>query len=427
MFRPFRLLRLFQLFQPLQLFKTIWALFCGALLVFIAYIGLPYLLVQLLSFGIVREGRRGSAKRGDEVALTFDDGPDPSSTPQILDILREHDAKATFFLLADKAEQHPELVQRLIDEGHEIGAHAVRHVHSWQRLPWDAYQDTVQSVKRLRQQTGQPVRFHRPPHGSYTLATLLGQRAAQVIGAQWTVNGNEWQPQMTPAMCLKHILFEVVAGSVVVLHDAGPYAHKTAELLPPLLEELESRGYRFQTLSHLEDATPISAQTWPRRFLISLDRFFDRVSGIRPAGEERNNMFRIARVPFPQEDQQLSTGICIRTGESALEFHVNNARFIDLGNRAAVRRARVDFAAVAEFIKRPENADIKAVFCLSAVGPLLRLLKFEDYLITDARQVKRLQLWARVLRWGYSGSEAPPQVSLSILDRQTFLEIYDRL
>lgn len=404
-----------------------WGLGLSFGLYLLLNIALPYLLVQLLSWGVVRQGRRGRAGQPDQLALTFDDGPDPRYTPQVLQLLKKYNAKATFFLLTAQAEAQPALVNQIIDEGHEIGAHAVRHLHSWRRWPLDAYCDTVQSVSQLRAKTGQPVRLHRPPHGSYTLATILGQRAIAATGAQWSVNGNEWQKQLTANDCLEHILFEVQAGAVVVLHDAGDYAPKTLSLLEPLLVTLQQRGYQLTTLSDLDGAEPLRPQGWPRRLLVSLDRQFDRWYGVVPAANQRNNICRLKKMPFPQPTQQLASGEVIAEGAPVLEMHVNNALLIDLGNKAAVRRAQKDCRAVADWLRHPENTEVQAVFCLSSIGALMRLLRFEDYLLPENGQTRRLQLWTRVLRWGYSGSQAlqaAPQLSLSIISRAEFLRLY---
>ncbi|MDO4247135.1 MAG: polysaccharide deacetylase family protein, partial [Deinococcus sp.] len=149
------------------------------------YIGLPYLLVQVGNLGLVHEGKR--ARR--EVALTFDDGPDPTTTPAVLDALREAGMQATFFVIAGQARAYPDLIGRMLAEGHQVEAHAEKHVHAWIRTPWGAALDPLRAVRGVEAVTGQRVKFHRPPHGAYTLATLLGQRLAGVRGAHWSMEG----------------------------------------------------------------------------------------------------------------------------------------------------------------------------------------------------------------------------------------------
>ncbi|ULH14439.1 polysaccharide deacetylase family protein [Deinococcus sp. KNUC1210] len=107
--------------------------FVGGLALLLAvYIGLPYALVQRLNWGLLG---RGSGKRR-EVALTFDDGPDPHTTPAVLEALEAAGVQATFFVLAPLAQAHPDLIARMRAQGHEVELHAQRHVHAWIRTPW---------------------------------------------------------------------------------------------------------------------------------------------------------------------------------------------------------------------------------------------------------------------------------------------------
>ncbi|WP_318010889.1 polysaccharide deacetylase family protein [Deinococcus multiflagellatus] len=217
----------------------------GALL--LGYIGLPYLLVQRLNLGVLREG----PPRPGQLALTFDDGPDPQTTPAVLDALKAAGMHATFFVLAPHAEAHPALVRRLLAEGHEVQAHAARHLHAWVRSPWSAFLDPGEAARRIAAVTGQPVTLHRPPHGAYTLATILGQRTAGLRGAHWSVEGGDWQKGATPQGTVQALLPRLRPGAVVVLHDAGPGARVTVPMLPDLLRAMQQRGLRSVTLKEL--------------------------------------------------------------------------------------------------------------------------------------------------------------------------------
>ncbi|PTA69694.1 polysaccharide deacetylase family protein [Deinococcus arcticus] len=221
----------------------------GALL--LGYIGLPYLLVQRLNLGVLREGPRQPGR----LALTFDDGPDPQTTPAVLDALKAAGMHATFFLLAPEAEAHPDLVRRLLAEGHEVQAHAARHIHAWVRSPWSAFWEPSAAARRIGAVTGQPVTLHRPPHGAYTLATVLGQHLAGLRGAHWSVEGGDWHKGATPEGTLQTLLPRLRPGAVVVLHDAGPGARVTVPMLPALLQAMQAQGMRSVTLRELERQT----------------------------------------------------------------------------------------------------------------------------------------------------------------------------
>ncbi|MFC4425393.1 polysaccharide deacetylase family protein [Deinococcus navajonensis] len=384
------------------------------------YIGLPYLLVQLAGAGLVVEGRR--ARR--ELALTFDDGPDPKTTPAILDALRDANAQATFFVLAPAAEAQPGLIRRMLAEGHEVGVHAARHRHAWRRTPWNAYRDPAQAARRIAAVTGRKPRFHRPPHGAYSLATVLGQRAAQLTGVQWSVEGRDWQPAASPSQVHRRILAQVTPGAIVVLHDAGPGANNTAAALPALLTELGVRGYRSVALSQLDGARPLTWAGLRRRAFVLLDAVFDRIHRVQPTAGRADNLFRTGRVAFPLQGITLRGGQSVAQGTPAAEYHVNNPLMVDLGLRRSVRLAREDFRAVARDLQtRMDLKDTQVVFCLSALSPLLATLGFETYDLSPA-DTRRLQRWARTLRRAYGSNSDAPEPKLSILSREAFLALY---
>ncbi len=387
----------------------------------LAYIGLPYLLVQLANLGLIREGKRAR----HEVALTFDDGPDPATTPAVLDALAAAGAKATFFVLAASAEAQPDLMARMLSEGHQVEAHAALHRHAWIRSLWGAFADPGEAARRIGKVTGQPVRLHRPPHGAYTLATILGQRKAGLTGAHWSIEGHDWHARFTPEQVRERLGRLLVPGAVVVLHDAGPGAQKAVPMLPGLLADLKVRGYKAVRLDALDGAAPQGRADFRRRAFLALDAIFDRLGGVTFAGGRADNLFRIARVPFPLSGVRLQNGQDVPAGVPALEFHVNNPVLVDLGPRASVRQARRDDLRVVarDWQTRMELADAQYIFCLSAVSPLLGLLNFENHDLPPGT-ARRLQGWANVLRRAYGNDPTAKAPRLSILSRQRFMELY---
>jgi len=393
-----------------------WGALAGTL-----YVLLPYLLVQRLGLGLIREGRQ--ARR--ELALTFDDGPDPATTPAVLDALASVEARATFFVLLPLARAHPELLARLLQEGHEVYPHAVRHRHAWIRTPWSAALEPVRAARELAALTGQPVTRYRPPHGAYSLATLLGMRRAGVTGVHWSVEGGDWHRSATPEETVRHVLSQVYPGAVVVLHDAGVGARTTVPALPALLRGLNERGYRPVPLSELDGAAPLTVRGVPRRLVGLLDDLFDRVGGVRRVGGRRDTIFRAGEVAFPLPDAGLRDGLKLAHGARATEFHVNNPLMVDLGVRQALRQARQDLRLLAQGLQAlPEDRRPEAVFCISALRPLLEALGFESLPVPIAAR-RRLSLWATVLRRAY-GTPVPraPQPVLSVLSLRAFLEKY---
>lgn len=386
----------------------------------LGYVGLPYLLAQRLGLGVIREGRQSRKA----LALTFDDGPDPETTPAVLDALREVGGRATFFVLAGRAEAHRDLTQRMLAEGHEVEAHAERHLHVWVRTPWGAFLDPLRAARRVSVVTGRSARLHRPPHGAYTLATLLGQRAAGVTGAHWSIEGRDWHPASTPESVRQRVNALAHPGAVVVLHDAGPGARTTVPMLPGLLADLRGRGYALVPLGELDGARPLTLRDLPRRLMGSLDRAFDRLGNLRPAGGRADNLFRVGPVRFPLEGVTLADGTPVPKGTPAAEFHVNNPLLVDLGLRRSLRLAREDLGDVARDLQtRPELRSAQTIFCLSALSPLLAALGFETYALSPA-DTRRLRVWANVLRRAYGSAPGAPEPRLSVMRRAAFLERY---
>ncbi|MFC4454339.1 polysaccharide deacetylase family protein [Deinococcus sonorensis] len=385
------------------------------------YVLLPYLLVQRLGLGLIREGRQ----RRRELALTFDDGPDPLSTPQVLDALKAAGARATFFVLLPRARAHPELLERIRQEGHQLEPHATLHRHAWLRTPWGAFLEPQRAARQLQQLTGQPPTVYRPPHGAYTLATVLGLRRARLPGAHWSVEGRDWHPASTPDGVRARLLRLIHPGAVVVLHDAGPGARVTLPMLPGLLARLTDRGYRLVPLSVLEGATPLTPAGLPRRLIRLLDRLYDRLGRVRRVADRHDTLVRAALVPFPLPDVALPDGGVLRRGDPVIEFHVNNPLMVDLGVRQTMRQAPQDLRWLAhDLLQDPEWRSARAVFCISALSPLLAQLGFATLPLPPGSE-RRLSRWAAVLRRAYGSPVLrTPQPRVSLLSLPAFLERY---
>jgi peptidoglycan-N-acetylglucosamine deacetylase len=380
------------------------------------HLGLPYLLVQRLGLGTLREGRR--ARR--ELSLTFDDGPDPATTPAVLDALQAAGARATFFVLVAQARAHPALLARLQAEGHEVGLHAVTHRHAWARSPWDALQDPLRGARELAALTGRRPTLYRPPHGAYSLPLLLGLGLARLSAAHWSTEGGDWRPGATPGGVQAGLLARIHPGAVVVLHDAGPGARLTVPLLPGLLAELAGRGYRLVPLRELDGLRPLGPADLPRRLLGLLDRAVDRLGGVRYSGQRADSLFRAGLTRFP-----LSGAAEAPRGAPAIEFHVSNPQLVDAGLRPSLRAAPADLRALArDIMARPDWQAAQAVYCLSALAPMLAALGFTTRALPPWT-ARRLSLWATVLRRAHGTPVLKdPRPQLSVMTMGEFLRRY---
>ena len=180
-------------------------------------------------------------------ALTIDDGPDPSTTPALLDVLARWGAHATFFVLGERAERHPDLVARLVGEGHELGNHTWRDEPSW-RLEEQAFRDSLRRSQRTLEAHA-PVRWFRPGSGWPTaehLAIAEAEGLRAVLGSAVAVAGAGAGTAGTP----RWLDAVVRRGAVVVLHE-GPGREAVAGTVDALLARTSRRGLAAVTLSEL--------------------------------------------------------------------------------------------------------------------------------------------------------------------------------
>jgi len=129
-----------------------------------------------------------------EIALTYDDGPNPDATPRLLEVLARHNARATFFIIGTHARRYPELVRAVHAAGHLVGNHTM--THPW--LAWQPAQVVREELsgcsKLLEDLTGEPVRYMRPPHGARRPAVMRIARQLGMQTVQWNIMGHDWQP-----------------------------------------------------------------------------------------------------------------------------------------------------------------------------------------------------------------------------------------
>jgi peptidoglycan-N-acetylglucosamine deacetylase len=196
-----------------------------------------------------------------QVALTFDDGPDPEWTPQVLDILKAARVKAAFFLVGANAEKYPGLVRRIVAEGHEIGNHTYYHPNlalCWPehiRLELNATQLLLETI------TGRSTTLFRPPYAADTspskVSELTPLEIAQDLGYLVVLENIDPQDWAQPGadVILKRVKQQRHDGSIILLHDAGGDRAETIEALPRILDYLHTRGDSIVSLSTLLGTT----------------------------------------------------------------------------------------------------------------------------------------------------------------------------
>lgn len=185
-------------------------------------------------------------KKGDKVfALTFDDGPWPVYTRQILRILKENNAKATFYMVGEVVANYPELAREVVRDGHALGNHSWNHP----ARPRDAVRQVQRTNAAIKHATGfEPTSF-RPPYGIVASMAREAQREGQPV-LIWTSDSTDWSRPGSSRIAA-NVLRQASEGGVALLHDGGGNREQTVRALPTIIAGLKARGYKLVTVPEL--------------------------------------------------------------------------------------------------------------------------------------------------------------------------------
>lgn len=183
----------------------------------------------------------------DHVALTFDDGPDPLSTPYFLDELGRLGARATFFVLGERLERYPQLGRRMVAEGHELAVHGWRHERFWRLRPRHEVREMARAANAVHRIAGTPPRWYRPPYGVLTATRLWAARRLGLRPVLWTAWGRDWTAKADADSVLAELAKRAGGGTTVLLHDSDHAAargawHSALDALPHLVMRCRAEG-----------------------------------------------------------------------------------------------------------------------------------------------------------------------------------------
>jgi peptidoglycan/xylan/chitin deacetylase (PgdA/CDA1 family) len=194
------------------------------------------------------------------VYLTFDDGPTPDISYWILDQLREHEIKATFFCVGENLKRHPEVAERILQEGHIIANHTFTHPNGWTTNTEKYIEDALLCEEEIRKQVAVfssrsetenrslTTKLFRPPYGklSPSQSTILRKMGYKII--MWDVLAADFLEEVSKEECLDNVINNATSGSIIIFHD-NPKAFRDLEYtLPKAIEFLKEKGYKFDKI-----------------------------------------------------------------------------------------------------------------------------------------------------------------------------------
>lgn len=179
-----------------------------------------------------------------KAALTFDDGPDVRHTPLLLDGLKERDVKASFFLLGEKIERYPELVQRIQEEGHLVGNHTYHHVQLDKLDETKAREEILKTNNLIYETTGVYPQYMRPPFGAWKKNLEL---CVEMLPVFWTIDTLDWKVKNTERI-VRTVQEEIEDGAIILMHDEY---NTSVEAALQIVDELKEQGYELVTVDRL--------------------------------------------------------------------------------------------------------------------------------------------------------------------------------
>lgn len=176
------------------------------------------------------------------VYLTFDDGPIPECTPQVLEILSHYGVKASFFMVAENVNRYPYLLQHVREADHTIGNHTYHHLKGYKTCLTSYLRDIADAHAVLQ------THLFRPPHGRMTYSQKKALREAGYQIYLWDVLTHDYNPKYTPAKILRIVQHFTRNGSIIVFHDSLKSKDRMLQALPKVIEWLQAEGYSIQPL-----------------------------------------------------------------------------------------------------------------------------------------------------------------------------------
>ncbi len=373
----------------------LWLFYISSLYAFI-----PGLITRIFGFRVFRHG-----VSDDTFALTFDDGPDPVYTPQLLDLLKRYDAKATFFLVGSNAEKHPDLIKRMHDEGHLIGSHNYVHKTNWLMGPAAVKKQIQKTSKIIQDVTGVKTNYYRPPWGIVNLFDFAKRGDTQIV--LWSAMFSDWRERIGADRLTDRMMKKLRGGEVFLLHDCGTTLGANSEApgemliaLERVLQEAKKRKLRSIRVDELIRTSELARKgrsetasdgkvtrvgpkrlSWSKRCVVFLwllwEKIFHLLFQLQTVNKEEPFLhFRIRA--YHGKTVEMNGGISLCSGDRVIELHFDNQKLFEIGSRSKspvqlaikmVRNMEKELPKLAKHVVDHHDLhDVKALYGVSMIN-----------------------------------------------------------
>jgi peptidoglycan/xylan/chitin deacetylase (PgdA/CDA1 family) len=372
------------------------------------YAFLPAFISRIFGFRVFMRG-----KTDTEIALTFDDGPDPVYTPKLLDLLKRNGARATFFVVGENAERNPDLIARIHEEGHILGIHNYVHHTNWFMRPRTVKRQIHRTSDIIKSITGTRPMYYRPPWGILNVFDYANLGYLQIV--LWTSLFGDWRKRISADKLYKRMKRKLKPGQVFLLHDCGitfgadrDAPANTISALERILDDGRNLGYRFVGIDEMiaiteqrqkqRNSVPKAVRS-PRmksnessaenaksrtigpfkKAIVAVwliwEKIFHILFRLHPVGDGKFFNYRIRRYAGPPMD--LRAGTTLHSGDYIMEIHFDNQMLFELGLNSRstlqigikiIREMERTLPEMArELIATPNGDKVKALYGVSMI------------------------------------------------------------
>ncbi|MFX3634830.1 MAG: polysaccharide deacetylase family protein [Candidatus Pristimantibacillus sp.] len=386
----------------------LWALYFWSFYAFI-----PAFVSRTFGFRVFKKGQVDK-----EIALTFDDGPDPDYTPRLLDLLARYDAKATFFVVGSHAEGQPELLRQMHEEGHIIGIHNYVHKSNWLMRPRTVRQQITRTCDVIREATGKRSVYYRPPWGIVNVFDFAKIGHYQIV--LWSAMFGDWNLKLGAERLAKRMMKKLRPGEVVLLHDCGrtPGADTNAPAnmliaLEAYLKEGTKRGYRFVGISEMIKLTETAKQqkqsVWKKAMIsiwLMYERAFHFVFQLKQVGTSAP-AFHYRVTKYSGRPVELENNDRLEKGDKIVELHFDNKMLSTIAAQSRspvatgikmLREVEHALPILADqLVDDPAARDIRAVYGVTMIHRGADRLGFQVFKLPDGLFARSTRIYLRIL------------------------------